>query len=96
MAIPWQPAIGHSSDATPFGFEFDRRNHIIVSEAMGRTPDAGAVSSYDLRRGGFTLVSPSAPTTETAARWIAITPDGRYPYSGNAASQSITGDRPPR
>ena len=49
-------------------------------------PDASAVSSYDLRRGGFTLVSPSVPTTETSACWIAITPDGRFAYSGNAAS----------
>ena len=31
------------------------------------------------------------PTTETSACWIAITPDGRFAYSGNAASQSITG-----
>ena len=49
------------------------------------------MSSYDLRRGGFTLVSPSVPTTETSACWIAITPDGRFAYSGNAASMSITG-----
>ena len=58
---------------------------------MAGAPDASAVSSYDLRRGGFTLVSPSVPTTETSACWIAITPDGRFAYSGNAASQSITG-----
>lgn len=80
-----------SSGATPFGFALDRRDHAIVSEAMGGMPDASAVSSYDLRHGGFDVVSASVPTTETSACWIAITPDGRYAYSGNAASQSITG-----
>ena len=76
---------------TPFGFDFDNRNHLIVSEAMGGATDGSAVSSYDLRSGDFDIVSPSVPTTETAACWIAITPNGRYAYSGNAASMSITG-----
>ena len=80
-----------SSGVTPFGFDFDNRDHLIVSEAMGGAADGSAVSSYDLRRGGFDVVSPSVPTTETAACWIAITPNGRYAYSGNAASMSITG-----
>jgi 6-phosphogluconolactonase len=88
---PSGPTVVASSGVTPYGFAFDRRGHLIVSEAMGGMPDASAVSSYDLRRGGFTLVSPSVPTTETSACWIAITPDGRYAYSGNAASRSITG-----
>jgi 6-phosphogluconolactonase len=89
--MPLGPTVVASSGVTPFGFAADRRDHLIVSEAMGGMPDASAVSSYDLRRGGFGVVSPSVPTTETSACWIAITPDGRYAYSGNAASQSITG-----
>ena len=85
------PTTVASSGVTPFGFDFDNRHHLIVSEAMGGAADGSAVSSYDLRRGGFDVVSPSVPTTETAACWIAITPNGRYAYSGNAASMSITG-----
>jgi hypothetical protein len=46
-----------------------------VSEAMGGIADASAVSSYDLRRDGFSVVSRSVPTTETSACWIAVTPD---------------------
>jgi 6-phosphogluconolactonase len=88
---PAGPANVASSGVTPFGFDFDNRHHLIVSEAMGGAADGSAVSSYDLRRGGFDVVSPSVPTTETAACWIAIAPNGRYAYSGNAASMSITG-----
>jgi 6-phosphogluconolactonase (cycloisomerase 2 family) len=89
--LPVGPTLVASSGVTPYGFAFDQRGHAIVSEAMGGMADASAVSSYDLRRGGFSVVSPSVPTTETSACWIAITPDGRFAYSGNAASQSITG-----
>jgi len=89
--LPAGPTVVASSGATPFGFAADRRDHLIVSEAMGGMPDASAVSSYDLHHGDFGVVSPSVPTTETSACWIAITPDGSYAYSGNAASQSITG-----
>jgi len=89
--VPVASAVVASSGATPFGFQFDNRSHLIVSEAMGGMPDASAVSSYDLHHGGFALVSPSVPTTETSACWIAVTPNGRFAYSGNAASRSITG-----
>lgn len=82
-----------SAGVTPFGFDFDNRHHLIVSEAAGgpATPDASTVSSYDLRRDAFDVVSPAVPTTETSACWIAMTPNGRFAYSGNAASMSITG-----
>ena len=80
-----------SAGVTPFGFEFDNRSHLVVSEASGGAADGSTVSSYDVRRGAFDVVSPAVPTTETAACWIAITPNGRFAYSGNAASMSITG-----
>jgi 6-phosphogluconolactonase (cycloisomerase 2 family) len=80
-----------SSGMTPFGFAFDNRDHVVVSEAWGGASDASTVSSYDLHRDRFRLVSASVPTTESAACWIAITPNGRFAYAGNAASMSITG-----
>ena len=80
-----------SAGMTPFGFDFDNRHHLVVSEAAGGALDASTVSSYDLRRDAFDVVSPAVPTTETAACWIAITPNGRFAYAGNAASMSITG-----
>lgn len=91
LGRPVGPSVVASAGATPFGFEFDHANHAIVSEAFGGATDASAVSSYDLGRRGFRVVSASVPTTETAACWIAISADGRFAYAGNAGSNSITG-----
>jgi 6-phosphogluconolactonase (cycloisomerase 2 family) len=77
---------------TPFGFGCDRRGTLIVSEAFGGAAGASAVSSYRIgRRGGLHVVSPSVPTTETAACWIAVSGNDRFAYSTNAGSASITG-----
>lgn len=84
------PTVVPSSGATPFGFGFDNKNHLIVSEAFGGAADASAVSSYDVLDGGLATVSPSVGTTETAACWIAVTGNGRFAYAGNAGG-SVTG-----
>jgi 6-phosphogluconolactonase len=84
------PAVVPSSGVTPFGFGFDNKGHVIVSEAFGGAPDGSAVSSYDVTDGGLAPVSPSVGTTETAACWIAVTGNGRYAYAGNAGG-SVTG-----
>jgi 6-phosphogluconolactonase len=80
-----------SSGATPFGFAFDRRGHLIVSEAFGGAPDQSAVSSYDVDDGLIEPITPSAGTTETAACWIVITENGRFAYTTNTGSGSISG-----
>jgi 6-phosphogluconolactonase (cycloisomerase 2 family) len=81
-----------SAGATPFGFAFDKRGTLIVSEAFGGAPGASAVSSYQLTDDGdLTAVTPSVATTETAACWIAITKNGRYAYTTNTGSGTITG-----
>jgi 6-phosphogluconolactonase len=82
-----------SAGQTPFGFAFDRRGHLIVSEAFGGAPDQSAVSSYDVVDGLIDPITASAGTTETAACWIVITPDGRYAYTTNTGSASISGYR---
>jgi 6-phosphogluconolactonase len=84
-----QPSAGQ----TPFGFAFDGRGHLIVSEAFGGAQDASAVSSYDVHGGELEPVSPSVATTETAACWIVVTRNGRYAYTTNTGSNSISGYR---
>ena len=85
-----QPSAGQ----TPFGFGFDRRGLLIVSEAFGGAPDASAVSSYSLSGDGtIAPISASVKTTETAACWIVVTKNGRYTYTTNTGSNSITGYR---
>jgi 6-phosphogluconolactonase (cycloisomerase 2 family) len=87
------PVTHPSSGATPFGFGFDRRDHLIVSEAFGGAPDASAVSSYEIDDGDVEPITPSAQTTETAACWIVVTKDGRHTYTTNTGSGSISGYR---
>jgi 6-phosphogluconolactonase (cycloisomerase 2 family) len=86
------PASIASAGPTPFGFGFDNKDHLIVSEAFGGAPDASAVSSYDVTDGALHTVSSSIGTTETAACWIAVTNDGRFAYAGNAGG-SVSGYR---
>jgi 6-phosphogluconolactonase (cycloisomerase 2 family) len=84
------PSVGQ----TPFGFEFGKKDTLIVSEAFGGAPDASAVSSYELSSAGLlTSISPSVPTTETAACWIAVTRGGRYAYATNTGSGTVSGYR---
>lgn len=86
------PKIEPSTGAEPFGFSFSKQHTLLVTEADNGTANASSVSSYHLGRdGGFRLVEGSVPTKQTAACWISVTPDGRYAYSSNTGSQSVTG-----
>jgi 6-phosphogluconolactonase (cycloisomerase 2 family) len=61
-----------------------------VSEAAGAAP-LSAASSYELSNDGtLTALSESVPTTQAAACWVAVTKDGRYAFTANAASDSIS------
>ncbi len=82
-----------SPGAVPFGFAFTRRDVMIVSEAGGSATSGGSTcSSYVFHPRGATpvLVSGAVPTTQGAACWVAVTPDGRYAFSANAASSSVS------
>jgi len=85
--------VTQSAGITPFGFAFTRRDQLIVSEAQAGATNGSTVSSYRFDNRAPTaplLVSRAVPTTQTAACWIAVTPDGRYAYSANAGSSSIS------
>jgi 6-phosphogluconolactonase (cycloisomerase 2 family) len=85
--LPGDPVVTPSSGPVPFGFAFDPAGTAVVSEAANST-----ASSYRLAdEGGLDLISASVPTLQGAACWVAITPDGRFAYTGNAATGSITG-----
>jgi 6-phosphogluconolactonase len=85
--VPGEPHAQASAGTTPFGFAFDRRGQLFVSEA-----GEGAVSSYNLDADGMLqVVSESVSTNQTAACWVVLTPDGRFAYTTNAGSGSITG-----
>src|SRR4051794_6230534 len=78
-----------SAGAVPFGFDFDNKGHLLVSEAAAST-----ASSYDVSAAGLTTISGAVATTENAACWLVATNNGRYAYTGNAGgSLSISGFR---
>jgi 6-phosphogluconolactonase len=84
------PVTVPSSGPTPFGFAFTQQGTLVVSEAFGGAVDASAVSSYVLSHGDVQLVSGSVPTGQTAACWIVVTKNGKYAYSANAGSGSVS------
>lgn len=86
------PKIQPSAGQTPFGFAFASRRHLIVSEAFGGAPDASVLSSYELGLDGTVApISPNVATTETAACWVVVTGNGRYAYTTNTGSASVSG-----
>ena len=83
---PGAPVVTASSGAVPFGFGISQRGDIVVSEA-----GASTVSSYRAARSGaLRAVTASLPVGFGAACWVAVSPDGRHAYTGNA-SGSISG-----
>lgn len=87
------PVITASAGATPFGFAFDRRGHALVSEAFGGAANASAVSSYGFEEwvpAKPMLISRSVGTTQTAACWVVVTPNGRHAYVTNTGSGTIS------
>jgi len=79
---------------TPFGFAFGKRGQLLVSEADGGAPDASSVSTYEIDcASSLSVLDPVVPTTETAACWVAVTSDGRFAYTTNTGSGTITGLR---
>lgn len=87
------PAVFSSSGATPFGFAFDRHNHVLVSEAFGGAAGASAISSYDLDEDPISLesISASIPAHQSAACWVVLARHGRFAYITNTGSGTISG-----
>lgn len=88
------PYINNSINATPFGFAFDRRGRLFVSEAVGGAVDAATVSSYKITAEGLLdVISPAVADTETAVCWVVVTKNGRFAYVTNAGSGSLSAYR---
>ena len=88
-----EPIVTASAGLTPFGFAFDKRGNLLVSEAFGGAAGASAMSSYRFTQAAPAqpiLVSASVGTTQAAACWVVITPNGRYAYTTNTASGTIS------
>ena len=89
--IPENRTVTDSPGPTPFGFALAHRRLVLVSEAAGGAPGASTVSSYFIKHDGSLIVlDPAVATGSTAACWVAVTPDGRYAYTTNTGSNSVS------
>ena len=77
-----------SAGVVPYGFDIDRRDHVVVSEAA-----TGSASSYQLEHGTLTVVTSALADTQAAPCWLVISTDGRFAYTTNAASGTISSYR---
>jgi 6-phosphogluconolactonase (cycloisomerase 2 family) len=82
-----QPSVG----MTPFGFAFDDDNRLIVSEAFGGAPGAGAVSSYSVEDDGAIEPETSSLANQQGAPcWVALSKNGRYAFVANTGSGTVS------
>jgi 6-phosphogluconolactonase (cycloisomerase 2 family) len=82
------PAVG----ITPFGFGFDNHDQLIVTDAFNGAAGQSAVTSFSLSStGNLSLIDGPEGTKQTSACWLAIANNGKYCYSTNTGSASITG-----
>lgn len=76
-----------SSGSGPFSIEFAPSGALLVTEAPG-----AAITSYAVQpNGALAIISGSVSTQGQAACWHVITPDGRFVYTSNAGSSTISG-----
>ena len=79
------PVTSMSYGNAPFGFIFDQKEHLLVSEA-----GSGAVSSYAIMDDGSLMgISPSVANGQIATCWIAGNNMG-YVFTANTGSQTLS------
>ena len=83
------PKVQNSAGQTPYGFAFSRQGELVVSEATH-----SSLSSYRLvHDGDLRLISGQVPDHQSSACWVAITGDGKFAYTANAAAHNVSGYR---
>jgi len=83
-----------SPGQTPFGFAVTKGRRILVSEAAGGAAGASSVTSWRVSpQATLTVLDPVEPTLQAAACWVAVTPDGRFAFTTNTGSGTISAYR---
>ncbi|WP_329361751.1 lactonase family protein [Streptomyces sp. NBC_00669] len=85
-ALSARPVVNVESGAVPFGFTFDGRGRLVVTDA-----GTNAVLTFAIRRDGTAVRLDDAPTGEQATCWIVRAGD-RF-YASNAGSNTLSGFR---
>jgi hypothetical protein len=72
-----------------------RGAELLVDDGLGPgvPSGTGAVTAYRLADGQLQLIDGPVPDHQVAPCWMVITEDGRFAYTSNADSQTISGYR---
>jgi len=75
----------------PFALAFRNDSRLVVVEAFNAAPNMSAASSYQLNPDGtLSVISGSVPSQQTDICWVVITNDGRYAFTANFGSGTIS------
>ncbi|GAB2196197.1 lactonase family protein [Sessilibacter sp. MAH4] len=75
----------------PFGFDFDRFGHVLVSEANPFGTDGGSVTSYNISASGnLELLDSAELNGQRATCWLKTGKGGRFAYVSNTFSETIS------
>ncbi len=75
----------------PFSLAFRNDSKLVVVESFNAAPNLSAASSYQLNPDGtITVISGSVPNLQTDVCWVVITNDGRFAFTSNFGSGTIS------
>lgn len=74
----------------PFSLAFNGNDQVLVAESFDASAERSAVSSYDVSGTKLTVNSGSVGNHQTDTCWIVVTKDGRYAYTANFGSGTIS------
>jgi len=90
-AIPRREA---SHGLRPFSLAFRNNHHLVVVESFNAAPGLSAASSYEVSpNGALDVISGSVPNGQTDTCWVVITRDGRFAFTANFGSGTISSYR---
>lgn len=81
------PLATASNSAGPYGFAFNCKGYLILSEAAANTMSSYAVGAD----GNLRTLSGSIPTFGNAPCWVTTTGNGKFAYTTNAHGGTISG-----
>ncbi len=78
----------------PFSLGFRNDGKLVTVESFNAAPNLSAASSYQLNADGtISVISGSVANGQTDVCWVLITNDGRYAYTSNFGSGTISSYR---
>ncbi len=85
------PIRNNSFGLRPFALAFRGDGRLVVVEAFNAAMNMSAASSYQLNQNGeLSVISGSVASGQTDICWVVITNDGRYAFTANFGSGTIS------